>query len=288
MEWKFHFAGLDIVLDLPEDRMFSDPRHLGPFETETVTEPHRFRFEVVDAFEAPAGDCLHNEGGFRVYRQGGREVRYIGSVQQSWEAAYIRAEHRGKEHLVQLLSGKISGNIGVHTILGALAAEHLVVENQGVILHASFIAHQGRAILFTAPSGTGKSTQAELWRKYRDARIINGDRAAVCAAGEQVLAEGLPFAGSSQYCESCSLPLAAVVYLQQAPETSITRLTGFRAFSRVWEGCSVNTWNGEDMALASQTLQRVLERVPVYLLACRPDESAVNALEKMLERQAEP
>ena len=288
MERTFHFAGLDILLELPEDRAFTDPRHLGPFETDDVTEPHRFLFEMVENLDAPEGECIANEGGFRVYQKYDRELRYIGSVQQSWDRAYIRAEHRGKEHHVQLKQSQFSGNIGANTILNAMQPEHLVVQNGGVILHASYIAHEGRAILFTAPSGTGKSTQADLWQEFRGARIINGDRAAVRVYGDEILAEGIPFAGSSKYCENCSLPLAAVVYLQQAPETTITRLTGFRAFSRVWEGCSVNTWNREDVAMASETVQRVLERVPVYLLACRPDESAVTALENMMKGQVGP
>ncbi len=42
--------------------------------------------------------------------------------------------------------------------------------------HCSYILHQNRAILFAAPSGTGKSTQAALWEKYRGAEIIIGDR----------------------------------------------------------------------------------------------------------------
>ena len=98
-------------------------------------------------------------------------------------------------------------------------------------------------------------------------------------------AEGIPFSGSSQICENCSLPLKAIVYLSQAPETTICPLTGVRAFARIWEGVSVNIWDKEDVEQVSATVQQVLERVPVYHLACTPDESAVSALEQMLRKQ---
>ena len=49
-----------------------------------------------------------------------------------------------------------------------LAFENVLINHTGFILHSSFISWQNNGILFTAPSGTGKSTQADLWKKYED------------------------------------------------------------------------------------------------------------------------
>ena len=59
---------------------------------------------------------------------------------------------------------------------------------------ASFIRWQGRGILFSAPSGTGKSTQANLWVQHQGAEVINGDRAALRQVGGRWQAFGLPYA----------------------------------------------------------------------------------------------
>lgn len=278
----YSFAGVDITLAMPEDRMYEADRALAPFVSVPGKEPHRFHVCFVDALSAPVGETVANPGGFLAYSDGKTDIRYFGSVQNGWKSAYLRAEHRGKTHDIEVRNASVPGRIGTHTVLGALSAEHLVLSEGGVVLHASYILHNGRAILFTAPSGTGKSTQADLWRKLRDARIINGDRAVIRAVDGQAVACGIPFAGSSEYCENVTAPLAAIVYLAQAPETKISRLTGFRAFRRVWEGCSVNTWNRSDVEAATGIVESVISRVPVFYLPCTPDETAVNALEGAL------
>ena len=282
MKKYYKFAGVEIEIDIPEDRMYEDARDLAPFEVESVQDPHRFTFKMVTELTPPNGACLATPPGYRVYAEAGGSARYIGSVQESWQNAYMRSKHRGKEHHVQLKTTQYADRIGTHTVLGALAAEHLVARAGGVIFHSAYIEWQGKAVLFTAPSGTGKSTQAELWRSLRGANIINGDRSAVRMDDGRPVAAGVPFSGSSQICLNQILPLAAIVYLGQAAQTSIRRLRGYEAFFKVWEGCSVNTWDREDVRLVSDVVQQVVSRVPVFHLMCTPDEAAVIALERAL------
>ena len=104
-------------------------------------------------------------------------------------------------------------------------------------------------------------------------RLING----------KLYAAGIPFAGSSTYCKNETLPIAAIVYLGQAPVTSIHRLKGYQAFAKVWEGVSINTWDKDDMEKVTALVKNIVETVPVFYMPCKPDESAVIALEKALE-----
>lgn len=283
MEKYYRFAGVELLIDIPQEKMYSHDRALAPFRVSSVTDPHRFTFSLVEALDPPAGDPVVEAPALRVYREGEASVRYLGSVEQSWEQGYIRVASREKDHKVQLLSSQYPQQVGVHTVLNCLGAEHLVARAGGVIFHSSYIQWQEKAILFTAPSGTGKSTQAELWRTLRCARVINGDRSALRWEQGRIVADGIPFAGSSQICESGTLPLAAVVYLSQAPTTTIRQMRGYEAFFRIWEGCSVNTWDKADMDRVSEMVRAVSERVPVFHLACTPDESAVRALESVLK-----
>ena len=265
--------------------MYDEDRCLAPFRVSQVTDPHIFRFEMVDTLTLPDGEPEALIPGMRVYRDGSRYVRYVGTVNEGWEKAYIRAEYGEKEHLVQVKLGPSATRIGMKTVLNALGAEHFITEKNGFVFHCSYIAYQDMAILFTAPSGTGKSTQAELWRNHRNADIINGDRAAVRLADGNLIAEGIPFSGSSSYCENRSLRIAAIVYLSQAPQNSIRKLRGVEAFSRIWEGISVNTWVKQDVEQAAGIVQLAAQEIPVFHLACTPDESAVIALEEALRKQ---
>jgi hypothetical protein len=280
---EYCFAGVGISVDIPDDIMYEEDRRMAPFRVEKNDASHCFTFRLAEHLDAPAGPVVTVQPGFRVYRDAGWELRYFGSVQERWEPAYARAAHKGEEHFVQLKADAFPGKVATTVVLNALAAEHLIAEAGGVVLHSSFVEWNGKAILFTAPSGTGKSTQAELWRSLRSAGIINGDRAAIRVLDGVPYACGIPFAGSSQYSENRELPLAAVVYLAQAPVTTITRLKGYAAFARIWEGCSVNTWSSEDMERSSGLVSRIAGTVPVYELACTPDESAVVALENALK-----
>ena len=276
---NYSFAGVDVGIDIPDQWMYENDRYLAPFRVDSVLMPYMFRFELVSQLLPPDDTCIANTGGMRVYADG---TRYIGSVAQSWEGAYAQVACNGRQYRVLLEQSKYPGKIATNTVLTVLAAEHLVAQNSGFIFHSSYIEVDGKAVLFTAPSETGKSTQADLWHRLRGAPIHNGDRSAVRWVDGKAYACGIPFAGSSQICENITLPLAAIVYLKQAPQTTIRRLRGAEAFRRIWEGCSVNTWDRTDVDMVSQTVTQVLSEVPVYELACTPDESAIIALEGVL------
>lgn len=279
MERYYRFAGVELAVSMPDDRAYTDEYRMAPFVVDAVTDPHVFRFAVVDSLDAPVGTCIAENPTCRVYDDGQRRIRYMGPVTQ----AHTRVSQQGRIHDVQLLAKWFPDRIGTKTVLSSIEAEHLIARAGGFIFHCSYIDRGGKAILFTAPSETGKSTQAELWKNLRGAEIINGDRAAVRIVDGRIMAEGIPFAGSSQYCKNCSLEVEAIVYLGQAPRTTIRRMQGFQAFARVWEGVSVNTWDEADMELVSEAVQQIAMTIPVYHLPCTPDESAVIALERVLE-----
>ena len=163
------------------------------------------------------------------------------------------------------------------------AFEHLILCAGGLLLHASQIQYKGEAILFTAPSGVGKSTQAALWEKYRGARIINGDKSLLTEEENGFEAAGIPYAGTSGICENSRAPLKAIVILEQAEENSLTRLRGGRAAAGLMSGVIRCPWHEEDTGRVLNLLTRLVEQVPVYRLRCLPDESAVDCLEKGLE-----
>lgn len=285
MERYYRFAGVELCVCMPQEIAYPAGSRLDPFLVESVSDPHVFRFELVDALTLPVGPCMVHQPDFRIYTEEEQRIHYIGSVANTLDGAYIRACHQGRQHRVQVLADRVITGIGAKTVLNSIEAEHLVARAGGFIFHCSYIDWRGKAILFTAPSGTGKSTQAELWRELRGARIINGDRAAVRIADGTAMAEGIPYAGSSSHCLNRSLPVAAVVYLGQAPRTSIRRMRGYEAFARIWEGVSVNIWDRTDVSMVSDAVSRLASTVPVFHLPCTPDESAVSALELALKEQ---
>lgn len=157
-----------------------------------------------------------------------------------------------------------------------------VTKKKGIIFHSSLIEHKGCGLMFLGPSGIGKTTQAELWNKYRDALIINGDIVFVQETEENFLGWGTPWHGSSPYCENTSVPVHAMIVLKQAPENSIRELTGFEKVTAVSNNVFYPQWLENGMELCLETLDHLLSAIPVYELSCRPDEEAVRLTEETL------
>ncbi len=170
-------------------------------------------------------------------------------------------------------------------IFGAVCPEYLLNLCHGMILHSSFVRWKGQGILFTAPSGTGKSTQADLWERYEQAEILNGDRTALRYVQNHWRAYGLPYAGSSGIYRNESCPIAAVVVLSQSKENMLQRLNERTAFRHIYSQLTLHPWDSSFMERTLADLDFLLKTIPVYHLSCRPDQEAVELLKQELERE---
>ena len=156
----------------------------------------------------------------------------------------------------------------------------------GVInLHSAFIRHDGGAILFTAPSQTGKSTQAGLWEQYCGAEQINGDRSVIRRVDGVWTAFGFPFAGSSGIYRPDAVPIRAIVVLRQAPENTIERLRPSEAFRLLYSESAIQRWHEAGHTAVVDRLLALSRDIPVYLLRCTPDERAVRLLQQTLSTE---
>ena len=155
--------------------------------------------------------------------------------------------------------------------------QYLLLHHRGMIFHASYIGYEGSGIVFTAPSQTGKSTQARLWQQHLSAEILNGDKAGI-HLGEIPTVCGVPFSGTSGICQNVSLPLKAIVVLSQAPENTVRRMKPIEAIQALCPNLFVDQAITEEWHIAMRLLMDLVEQVPVYALACTPDERAVETL----------
>lgn len=144
-----------------------------------------------------------------------------------------------------------------------------------LLLHASFVDYKGSGVVFTGPSGVGKTTQARLWEKYLDARIVNGDKVFVRNKDEGFFAYGSPWKGSSEYCLDTKAPIKAVVILKQAQYNRITKLDSAAAES-LMPHVFFPYWDESCLIKCLETFDNLVSSVPVYLLECKPDEEAVR------------
>ena len=152
----------------------------------------------------------------------------------------------------------------------------LLVQNDVIHLHASYIIHDGKAILFTGPSGIGKTTHAELWQAHQGALIVNGDVALIRKVNGQYCAFGVPVCGSSPYCENISAPISAVFLLEKADENSVCVINNFDAVGRILKEVYRPELSEYRQNILFRTLDDFMNTVPVFLLKCRPDKDELK------------
>ena len=200
--------------------------------------------------------------------------------------AWLIWQKRSPEHLTCLVKEEdidLCGNIA--HLFQLIRLEQLCMCMEGTILHTSFIKWQGKGILFTAPSGTGKSTQAALWQRTEKAEIINGDRAILRRQDGEWRAYGLPYAGSSDIFRNESAPITAIAVLRQGEQNEIRRLKAAEAFKWLYSETIIRSWDNGFQERVADLLTDLVLRVPVFMLKCLPDEGAVAILKEKLENE---
>lgn len=280
LEQKYRFGDVNILIRTDFD--YEDDELCVRFRCNFETPDFIYDFITVDELPKLPETPIFSDFRVVVYKKDGVIYRVF-PHQDDASRAVISDEHIAVGRITVYVKRMIPQHIKSELrLFNYLAIEHVMMLSKGAMFHSSFISCGGQAILFTAPSQTGKSTQAELWRKHRGAKIINGDRSLIKITDGVATAFSLPYCGSSGICENYSAPIRAIVVLRQAPYNRVSRPTSAQAFAYLLEGCSVNLWYSKDTEIVCDILAQIMQRVPVYLLECLPDSNAVETLAGVL------
>lgn len=166
--------------------------------------------------------------------------------------------------------------------LSLFGLEKQMLCHDALILHCAYMLKDGKAVLFSAPSGTGKSTQADLWEKYRGTRTVNGDKSLLYRHEDGWYAHGWPICGSSEICHNEEYKVEAIVMLYQAKENVIKPLRGLELVKKIMAQITINMWNMDFQLKAMDLIDELVSEVPVYELGCDISEEAVKCLEEVL------
>lgn len=278
----YEISGLTLRCEMPfQQNIFFES---APFllDRKAQREKLNFRFIPVDSIVLPAENGIR-EGDTMHYLMEDRYVVYhsLGNI----NAPYARVTWRFddiRNVSCEYSSDRESEVNCSRNLFNLMGLENLLLIHHGFLLHSSFINFVGAGILFTAPSGTGKSTQADLWKKYEGADILNGDRAGVRKVNNEWRAWGLPHAGTSGIYRNESAPVKAVVVLRQAKENRLRRLSPAEAMRFVYPEVTVHRWDPKFVDNSVNLILDLLASVPVYLLECLPNRGAVEILKEEL------
>ena len=158
-----------------------------------------------------------------------------------------------------------------------MAFAFAAAEQDTVLVHASVIRNGGYGYLFTAPSGTGKSTHTHLWYQYiPGSDLMNDDNPVVRIVNGETRIYGSPWSGKTPCYRNIWAPVGAITRIEQKPENTIRRMGPIEAFAALLPAVSSMKWDSRVYRGICGCLSRILERTPVFWLGCRPDEEAAR------------
>lgn len=283
---NFKIAGLVIQCDSVQNELIYMEQPYTDFLTDPAEQADiLIRYRVCAEFPQADGHLCYEDRRNRVYESCGRLRCYAGNYNKisDFRGAISCLQYRETDRNHYELLLKKESSLTMRMLFRGMGLEFLMALNRRVILHSSYIAWKGKGIVFSAPSGTGKSTQAELWRKHRPGtEIINGDRSILTCERGIPEVYGLPLCGSSGIAVNKSFPLGAVVVLRQAKTNTVRRLGVREAVSLIYSECGLSLWNRDAAANVLDVVSEIAESVPVYCLSCLPHSSAVDVMERAL------
>lgn len=183
---------------------------------------------------------------------------------------------------LQALEPNMSTNSVEYMYTGSLFY-HKLLTFGGFMLHSSAVVYKGHAYLFSAPSGTGKSTHTQLWRTCfgEEAFILNDDKPAVRLTEQGWFAYGTPFSGKVDLSRNVGVPIKAICFIERGETNEIATMPEKEAIQNLMFQTQ-RPRKFESMDLLLQLLDKLVGRIPVFKLQCNMDpEAAYLAYETM-------
>ena len=152
-----------------------------------------------------------------------------------------------------------------------------------LLLHGSTVAADGKAYLFTAKCGTGKSTHTRLWRELLGERavMVNDDKPFLRFAPEGILACGSPWSGKHGLDSNITVPLGGICILERGQENRIRPAAAEEALPFLLTQCDPPEDKNE-LPRYYALMERLVLKVPLWHMQCSKElQAAKVAFEAM-------
>lgn len=283
-----HFTIGPITLSIHGLTATEIPVNTRKFITEERETDIHYTFRIVKElpFLEEGWEPIFERPDIQVFRSGELEARKL--AVGSMEANYALYQEKSENEIEVYFLEAIKQELSIDTIfVSCLALEKHFDKRGAHILHSCFLHYKGQAILFSGPSGIGKSTHAHLWCQYiEDTHVVNGDRCLIYKNenGEYV-ASAWPVCGSSGICLTETYPLKAIVFMGQAPNNEVISVRPMQLFKQLSSQITINWWNKQQVSHTLDDLQQMLDKVNMCNYICNLTEEAPNKLYNELKEK---
>ena len=151
-----------------------------------------------------------------------------------------------------------------------------LIKYNGILLHSSCVVVDDYAYVFSADSGTGKSTHTQLWLEHFGDRayILNDDKPAIRLIDGKVYACGTPWSGKYDYSTPKIVELAGICFLQRSETNWIKKAETGKAVFNIFSQ-TVHKISASRMESLFDVLEQIFAKVPIYDFGCNISDEAV-------------
>ena len=165
------------------------------------------------------------------------------------------------------------------------AFAEFLFDREILLLHGSAVAVDGQGYLFTAHSGTGKSTHTRFWMQVFGGRavMVNDDKPFLELTQAGVSLHGSPWSGKHGLDSNISVPLRGICLLERGAENAVQKILPEEILPMLRKQCYCPLNEQKEAAFLSLT-QRLSQAVPVWHMACTKDPAAAQTAYAVMHR----
>lgn len=193
---------------------------------------------------------------------------------------YINIEYSDIEYEREKQNDKNTNKKYTDMYLEILAVYRKIAEKMidydTILFHGSAIAVDGEAYIFTAKSGTGKSTHTKLWREcFGDKVTMINDDKPLLKISDRVIVYGTPYDGKHRLSENISAPLNSICIITRSKNNHIEKITKEKAYPMLIQQ-TYRSNNPKNMKKTFELIDKLIDKVDLYLLECNMDLDAAK------------
>ena len=253
-------------------------------ESASVSAPVEASAEAVSAVK-PA-DTYETAGmRSRIYAEKGETGLHEIRIYDLWDiySNVIRCEYYNDRIRILIKDSIYKTVMHSFRIWSYMFLERILLEQNALILHSASIISQGRAVLFTAPSETGKTTQTDIWQRNEPTVTdLNGDRTILIKTADGWRACGIPISGTSERCEQIMAEIAGIAFVERAPWDRVLEMGTMEKLMLLYDQITVYDACPADAEKALELMEDLLANIRIVRLQCTMKDSAYDVLKQQL------
>jgi hypothetical protein len=195
---------------------------------------------------------------------------------------YICDDHHQPDVIIN--AKRINGRTRHHYIFREIA--RALKNESSFFLHSSAVVLNNEAFVFTAPSGTGKSTHSKLWVDTFQGStfILNDDLPILKPVREKMFIYGSPWAGQNHLQVNDKAEVSSICFIEQASENWVNRIDSIEALPLLMRQLYILNQDSSTPSTLLHFLDRLFQDVPMFRMGCTISKESVFLAYRVLKR----